>query len=266
MILQVVLPVAFWELLWNDPLKKCLWGFQTQGNQLQAKRDHVGNLWSLEWIDKDTVDGRNPAHPVDIMVNIPLFTELHTCQVVSRISFINSTLKKNKVNQHFLDSSTLSKQGNKQTNKQTNNCLDHFCVMKLMKLMMFPGLSTWSTCLSFQPRTLVKGSGPVPRPNPSHKSLPRESPVQQPTILLSSQPTRWGDSIHLLFQTWELQGLLIPPRNTEEKTMQGERIHPIRSIYIAGTSISYPIQHLTPKKLCFPGISPVMSLFKKTRS
>ena len=123
MILQVVLPVAFWELLWNDPLKKCLWGFQTQGNQLQAKRDHVGNLWSLEWIDKDTVDGRNPAHPVDIMVNIPLFTELHTCQVVSRISFINSTLKKDKVNQHFLDSSTLSKQGNKQTNKQTNKQL-----------------------------------------------------------------------------------------------------------------------------------------------
>ena len=31
-----------------------------------------------------TVDGRNPA-PVD-MVNIPLITGFHTCQVVSRIS------------------------------------------------------------------------------------------------------------------------------------------------------------------------------------
>ena len=36
-------------------------------------------FWVGWWVERDTVDGRNP--PVD-MVNIPLFTVFHTCWVV----------------------------------------------------------------------------------------------------------------------------------------------------------------------------------------
>ena len=46
------------------------------------------HIW-LSPLPSNTVDGRNPAS-VD-MVNIPLFTGFYTCQVVSRISSINSS-------------------------------------------------------------------------------------------------------------------------------------------------------------------------------
>ena len=62
------------------------WWFQTNPNSSYHKRNILDSFFhsSYCWW------GKNPA-PVD-MVNIPLFTGFHTCQVVSRISFINSLL------------------------------------------------------------------------------------------------------------------------------------------------------------------------------